>query len=1011
MLGRSFGFIFWHFLAGFLWLSTAHAATITVKVLDSAGVGFNDTTPVAAVGGNDGTTVGEQRLNAFQYAADAIGDYLESNVPIVIDAQFAGLSCTASSGVLGSAGSKSAFRDFSNAPAGNTFYPGALANALVGFDLDSSRSDISASFNGDVGSTGCLESLSWYYGFDHNEPSGSLDFVAVLSHELLHGLGFSSFASVTTGAFIDSNNPTFAGIFDTFIFDSEQAKLWDSMSSTERVAAAINDPNLAWKGDNVTAASVYLTNGTKAVDITIVNASPITLKGDFVRLYAPNPVQQGSSVSHFTTDATPNLLMEPAINSDLFSSTIDLSQQLLKDIGWPFQATRLSDISVTLNSSVTEVFLGNRFNYTLVVSNNGQADATLIKTKLLLAADVSYQSASGSGWTCTKTAATTPEEIICELDSMIANGSSSAELILVITAPASGSGAFESSVTAATMTTEFNVANNSASQSVTLINNNEPVASDSSLLVIEDTATSATLSATDTDNNALTFSLVSNGTKGTAVIDNTATGAFTYTPTTGQTGQDSFTFKVNDGTVDSNTATVNVTINTADNTRPIASEGTLITAEDSAVSATLSATDADDDSLTFSLVSNGTKGTAVITNTTTGALTYTPSAGQTGQDSFSFKVNDGIVDSNVATMSITITVVNEAPVVSDASVATMENIATSAILSATDADNDSLTFSIVSNGAKGVATITNTATGAFTYTPTFGQTGQDSFTFKANDGLVDSNTGTVSISINALPVASNASVTTTVSTALSATLSATDADSDNLTFSIVNESTKGSVVITDTATGAFTYTPAATAGQDSFAFKVNDGLVDSNIATVTITINAVQTTRATSGEEIAVSTSAEGATVTELETLAETTGLISEQAATKPTDTTFPHGFIAYKIEGVTIGATVSIDIVFPSIPSNPKLYKVDASNGFVEFTHFTISGNTVTITLVDGGVGDADGVANGVIDDPLGLAEAPVVTGGNSLSGGGGSIDWLFMMSFLMLYGLRRYARYLIQV
>ena len=730
MLRRSLAFIVWHFLASLL-LSTANAATMTINVLDGVGEGFNDTTAVAAIGGNTGTTVGEQRLKAFQYAADAIGAYLESNVTIIIDAQFAGLSCTASSGVLGSAGSKSAFRDFSNAPLSNTFYPGALANALAGSDLDASQSDIVASFNGDVGSAGCLESLSWYYGFDHNEPSGSLDFVAVLTHELLHGLGFISFASVTTGEFLDSNNPTFAGIFDTFIFDAEQAKLWGSMTNAERVSATINDPNLAWKGDNVTAAALYLTNGTKTVDLTIVNASPITLKGDYVRLYAPNPVEQGSSVSHFTTDASPNLLMEPAINSDLFSSTIDLSQQLLKDIGWPFQTSHLSDISVTLNSSVTEVLLGNSFDYTIVVSNNAQADADLIKTKIVLAAGVSYQSFSGSGWTCAKTAGTSPEEVICELNSAIANGASSTALTLVVSAPASGSGTLESSVTAATITTEFNATNNTASQSVALINNH-------------------------------------------------------------------------------------------------------------------------------------------------------------------------------------------------------------------------------------------------------------------------------------IPVASNASLSTTAGTVLAATLSATDADSsDNLTFSIVSNGTKGTAVITDAATGAFTYTPAdANAGQDSFTFKVNDGLVDSNIATVTLALNVTQTTTSVSGEEIAVSTSADGATITALEALDETTGLVSEQIATKPVDTTFPHGFIAYKVEGVTVGATVTIDIVFPSIPDNPKLYKVDATNGFVEFTNFSINSdtNTITITLVDGGTGDADGIANGIIDDPLGLAEAPVVTGGNSLSGGGGSMEWLFIINLLLLYVVRRY-------
>ena len=90
--------------------------------------------------------------------------------------------------------------------------------------------------------------------------------------------------------------------------------------------------------------------------------------------------------------------------------------------------------------------------------------------------------------------------------------------------------------------------------------NTAPVATNGTLAVTQDTPASGTLQATDADSNPLTYSIVANGSKGTAVVTNASTGAYTYTPNAGATGADSFTFKANDGTVDSNVATVNVTI-------------------------------------------------------------------------------------------------------------------------------------------------------------------------------------------------------------------------------------------------------------------------------------------------------------------------------------------------------------------------------------------------------------------------------------------------------------------
>ncbi|MCD4815700.1 MAG: tandem-95 repeat protein, partial [Methanosarcinales archaeon] len=338
------------------------------------------------------------------------------------------------------------------------------------------------------------------------------------------------------------------------------------------------------------------------------------------------------------------------------------------------------------------------------------------------------------------------------------------------------------------------------------------------------------LSATDVDGDALTYSIVGDRSHGTvALSDNTAT----YTPASNYNGADSFTFKANDGIVDSNTATVSITV-TGVNNAPVASDQSITTPEDTSVDITLSATDADGDSLTYSIVDVPSHGTVTLSGNT---ATYTPDANYNGADSFTFNANDGIADSNTATVSITVTAVDDVPVASDQSVTTPEDTSVDITLSATDADGDSLTYSIVDNTSHGTVTLSgNTAT----YTPTSNYNGADSFTFKANDGIVDSNTATVSITVtgvNNAPVASDQSITTPEDTSVDITLSATDVDGDALTYSIVGDPSHGTVALSGNTA---TYTPDANYnGADSFTFKANDGIVDSNTATVSITVTAV----------------------------------------------------------------------------------------------------------------------------------------------------------------------------
>jgi hypothetical protein len=439
----------------------AGPAQIVIVNINAPNVGFNDPTPAAPVGGNTGTTLGQQRLFAFTYAASLWSARLDSNVPIRIRAQFTPLGA----GVLGSAGPVSVVRDFPNAPLAGTWYHVALANKLAGVDLLPANDDINANFS---------TNFNFYLGIDNNH--GALpDLVAVLLHEFAHGLGFSQNANLATGALLSG----FPDAYNTKLLDLTTGLHWNQMTNAQRAASATNFGRVVWDGSFVTAGvpnvlvfgspdvkvisppaiagsyqfgsaafgpaignpnvssnvvaavdavevggtstdgcspftnaaavagkialverglcgfAVKARNATNAGAVGViiynqaanVNAAPPGMaddgiNGQFVtiptvslrradglaivgqlgggvtaniekdlsvragadalgraRAYAPFPVVGGSSISHYDTVASRNLLMEPAINGDLthkVKAPDDLTFELLRDVGWTF---------------------------------------------------------------------------------------------------------------------------------------------------------------------------------------------------------------------------------------------------------------------------------------------------------------------------------------------------------------------------------------------------------------------------------------------------------------------------------------------------------------------------------------------------------------------------------------------------------------------------------------------------------------------------------------------------
>ena len=340
---------------------------------------------------------------------------------------------------------------------------------------------------------------------------------------------------------------------------------------------------------------------------------------------------------------------------------------------------------------------------------------------------------------------------------------------------------------------------------------------------------------------------------------------------------------------------------------PTVSNQSVITFEDTLLEITITGKDIDGDTLTYSIVDNPSNGTVSLNDD---KVTYTPNENYNGEDSLTFKVNDGTEDSNIATLTITVTAVNDIPfavedtleLIEDATLTSIDVIAND-----TDIDGDTLTLTAVSTDGTGTVAV-NADGVSVDYTPAADFNGTETITYTVSDGT-DTSEGTLTITVTAvndIPVA----VEDTLELIEDATLTSidviandTDIDGDTLTLTAVSTDGTGTVAVNADGVSV-DYTPAADFnGTETITYTVSDG-TDTSEGTLTITVTAVNDIPVAVEDTLEL---IEDATLTSIDVIANDTD-IDGDTLTLTAVSTDGTGTVAVNADGVSVDYTPAAD-------------------------------------------------------------------------------------------------------
>ena len=347
------------------------------------------------------------------------------------------------------------------------------------------------------------------------------------------------------------------------------------------------------------------------------------------------------------------------------------------------------------------------------------------------------------------------------------------------------------------------------------------------------------INGTDVENDALTFQTISVNNATYDLVDDN--NELAYYPNQDFNGQDTFQYTLSDGIDESNSGTITVNISEV-NDAPVTQNVSFTLDEDSSYTDSYLpyVNDVEGDDLTISAVVEPTNG---IASCDSFDCTYTPYQNYNGTDSFTYKVNDGEYDSNISTVNVTVNPVNDAPVSTDTSISTRENVPVAVVFSSSDIDGDNLTYSIIDEPASGATTSGDDIN--FVYTPNTGFIGSDTFNYVANDGTTNSNTSTVSVTVisGSAPIAVVGNLNIVYSTGITEYTTdisslVTDPDGDPLTYFINSQPDIGSATIDGSIiTYSIDESQIGNVYSTSLTFYANDGANNSNVETLNIEVD------------------------------------------------------------------------------------------------------------------------------------------------------------------------------
>ena len=594
---------------------------------------------------------------------------------------------------------------------------------------------------------------------------------------------------------------------------ASDALTYTATSSTTNVTTTISgstltlNPKLNFFGSATITAKATDGDGLSATRTFTLNTSAV------------NDAPVLSSVSNQTT------------NEDT-AKTVNLSATDIEESSLTYTATssNSSNVAASISGSTLTLTPASNFNGTATITataNDGAADSATQSFTITVSAvndapvvgtvaDTSTDEDTAKSVTLSETDVDTSDSHTFIATSSTANVVPSVSgTTLTMTPAANWSGT--ATITIKTNDGTVDSATKTFVLTVNAVNDAPVLTSIANQVTLKNTAKTVTLAGTDVEGSSLTFPVpTSSASQITPSVSGTT---LTLTPDNNWTGTSTITQKTNDGALDSATKTFTITVNNTNTAPVVASVSAQSTNEDTAKAVTLSGTDSDDDSLTYSATSAESEVTPSVSGTT---LTLTPDANWNGTSVITFKANDGIANSPTKTFTLTVNAINDAPVLASISAqATAKNSAKTVTLSGSDTEGSSMTYSATTSASQITIGISGTT---LTLTPDNNWTGTSTITAKANDGALDSAAKTFVLTVgNTAPtLASISAQATNQSVKKTLTISAADANSDSLSYAIT--SSPSSKVSGSVSGSTLTLTPLASYnGTAAVTVTVNDG--------------------------------------------------------------------------------------------------------------------------------------------------------------------------------------------